>query len=773
MDEIKPVAKKKRSTAAKIANVFSYILICLFFLVVLAVLLIQTAPVQNFVRGKLQTYLQNKLKTKVEIGKMDIRFPNSILLKNVYIEDQTKDTLLSGGMLKVDIDMLRLLKSDVVIKEIDLGETLLKIKRINNDTVFNYQFISDAFMGGPKKASTADTTGLKMKIDKIIIDKTRIIYQDVMTGNDMNLYFTHFDTNINTFDPYHLNFDIPVINFSGVKGYFYQNEPLKPKIIEAVAAAVLAPETYVQLKSSVWNFSDIDVDYKSAPTHIEAAFKISSLVAHPDTLNIKEGKFDFKDLALTNSNISFIMSNAPKPAVTNTQLQNEKVLPSFTIKSDNLEIKNTAFTLNNTSMPVLKYGMDYGHLDLKEANFKAQNLFYNSDTMAAVIKSASLKEKSGFVLEDLNVDFLFDDNETALQNLYIKTPGTVLRRSAIIRYPSLDKLIANPMIANLDLDIVSSRVLVKDLLIFAPQLRSQPSFSNPSQTLMLNGRIKGPISNLHFYDLRLQGIGETTLFFSGSVSGLPDPNKFSADLDINYLKTTKRDILSFLPKNSLPAGFNLPESISAKGKIKGNMKNLFADVTIATSAGAARFNGTLQNIMNPKLAAYNISASAMSLNIGAIMQNPNLGMFTGSIKAHGKGFDPATANASFNGVISVITLNKYDYKNVKVIGTIANKIYNINASIHDPNIDLSLQANGSFETKYPSVHLVADVDSIKTLPLHLTTQAIIYHGKIEADFTNTDPDNLTGNALVTHSVLVNDGQRTSFDSLEIVADNSP
>src|SRR5439155_25596924 len=91
--------KQRRTVVAKIANVLSYILVSVFALVVLVIILIQTPAGQNFVRGKVQSYLQSKLKTRVEIGKLDLSFPYYLLLKNVYIEDQTKDTLLLGGQL--------------------------------------------------------------------------------------------------------------------------------------------------------------------------------------------------------------------------------------------------------------------------------------------------------------------------------------------------------------------------------------------------------------------------------------------------------------------------------------------------------------------------------------------------------------------------------------------------------------------------------------------------------------------------------------------------
>ncbi|HUR11591.1 MAG TPA: translocation/assembly module TamB domain-containing protein, partial [Flavitalea sp.] len=50
--------------------------------------------------------------------------------------------------------------------------------------------------------------------------------------------------------------------------------------------------------------------------------------------------------------------------------------------------------------------------------------------------------------------------------------------------------------------------------------------------------------------------------------------------------------------------------------------------------------------------------------------------------------------------------------------------------------------------------------------------SVFYHGRIKADFPITDPANLEGELTVTESVLVNDGQRIQFDSVQILAGKS-
>ena len=766
--------KKNRTVAAKIANVLSYILVFVFFSVLIIFLFLQTPPGQNFVRGKVESWLGHKLKTKVVIGKLKVHFPNSVELRNVYIEDQTKDTLISGGMLKVDLNLLKLITNEVQIKEIKLEDIMAKIKRVNQDTVFNFQFIVDAFMNNQKDSSAIhDSSTLNMNIDNIVFNRVRLLYKDVISGDDMDIVIEHLDAPIKKFDPDHLYFDIPTFTLRGLKGFYYQNEPLKPKIDSAVAHAILQPDNFLRIKNSEILLQDIDLDYRSVPTNLTTYLKFNKLVAHPDTLDIKSLKFAFRDISLDTSHIALSMGPGKVKPASRTPEPVKEVLSSFTISSDAVTIRQGNFKLDNSSMPVTNYGMDYGHMDIKDIDINATNVMYNLDTTMVTIQKARLKEKSGFVLNDLNTDFLFTNTGVSLKNLYIKTPGTILRRDLAITYPSLDKLVQNPFTLKLDLDIQSSSVQVKDVLTFAPMLRSLPAFANPSQVWQLNGRIYGPLTDLHFNDLRFKGLSNTTFFASGSLKGLPDPNKFVADLNIKYLVTGRKDIIGLIPKGSVPTAFTLPESIRAAGHLKAGINDLVSDLTVSTSLGSARLKGSLTNYSNPKLARYNYYVSTGGFDLGTLMKDKaTYGKIAGNFTIQGSGLDPNTMSAKANGTLTALGYNGYTYRNIHFDGNIANGAYNINAAVKDPNADLSFVAEGTFSGKYPSIRFTADIDSIKTQALRLTPQPVVYHGKMEGSFSNLDPDNLSGDLFITNSILVTNGQRTQLDSVRLVATNT-
>ncbi|HLL42771.1 MAG TPA: hypothetical protein VK369_06505, partial [Segetibacter sp.] len=292
----------KRSVLAKIARGFGIFLLSVIALIVLILIAIQTAPVQNFARGKIVSFLENKLKTRVEIKRLDIDFPKMLVLEGVYIEDKTKDTLIAGNQVKVDIDMFKLLGSEIQINEINLNQITGKVKRQLPDTVFNYQFIVDAFASPQDTTVKKDTSAMKMAIEKIIIDKTRLVYFDVVTGNDVDVYLNHFDTRIDKFDLANLQYDVPSITLNGFKGRVRQTQPM------AVTAAASDPDSttgttpaeFIKFTNKEILISNVDVNYSNEVSAMSSQISFKNLNVHPQTFDLKNSVIDLKDVELNN-----------------------------------------------------------------------------------------------------------------------------------------------------------------------------------------------------------------------------------------------------------------------------------------------------------------------------------------------------------------------------------------------------------------------------------------------------------------------------------------
>ncbi|WP_315815154.1 hypothetical protein [Paraflavitalea speifideaquila] len=128
--------------------------------------------------------------------------------------------------MKFDVNLWKLFKSELVVNEINLEDLTAHIKRTLPDTTFNFQFIVDAFASKEPAAPSTDTSTMKMQIERIVLNRVRARYNDVVSGSDMTVFVGHLDTRIDAFDPAHAVYAVPSTRLSGLRASIYQRKPL-------------------------------------------------------------------------------------------------------------------------------------------------------------------------------------------------------------------------------------------------------------------------------------------------------------------------------------------------------------------------------------------------------------------------------------------------------------------------------------------------------------------------------------------------------------------
>ena len=320
----------------------------------------------------------------------------------------------------------------------------------------------------------------------------------------------------------------------------------------------------------------------------------------------------------------------------------------------------------------------------------------------------------------------------------------------------------------MDADISNSHVQVKDILAFAPQLRSQPAFANPNAIWYINLQGNGTLQTMHIANLQFRGLKNTQIDASGSLATNNDPNRTGATLRIRRLHTNQTDIALFTGQRLSNEQINLPEEFDAHGTVAGNINNLSTNLTINSSVGTAFVNGRFTNLSNPDAATYNALVKTNSLDLGYILRNDQVKNISANVTVSGKGFTPGKINTKFKGDIYSIVYNDYVYRNIKVDGNINGSSLNVITDINDPNIDLNGTLTGNI-SENPSFHFTGMLDSIKTFPLNLTPQPAIVRGKIDANIPVINENYLEANVLMTNALLVSADQRLPLDTIEFVS----
>ena len=748
-----------------------WIIASVIFLVLLVVILIQVPAVQNFAKNKAVNYLQGKIHTKVQIAHISLGLPKLIVLEGVYFEDQHRDTLIAGDKLMVNVSLLELLHHKLEVNEINLKGITANVSR-GADSVFNFDYIIKAFNSGPKKApQPADTSGgMKISVDKIILNKIKIAYKDKITGSDVVFNLGHFDTQIKDFDLDKMKFTIPKITLSGFDAKIIQSPvPTKPDTATAPLNMTLNLGTI--------DISKINIVY-GAPS-MKANVNLGSLVIEMNKIDLKNQNIGIKSISLSDT----------KAALAFAQPQNIKTEVSHAIKKldtlvkpvastkgwsaslDRITFTNDDIKFDNNAQKPLPKGLDFGHMAISNLNADAENIVYNPDTISGKINSFTFSEKSGLIHSQFHTSFFYGPKNAYLNNLYLETPQTVLQKQLQVSYPSIASLSTNLGALSINANLDGSRLGLRDVLLLMPAMASNDMFKkSPNAVFKINGSVHGKVSDLRIPNIEITGLSNTHIKATAAMTGLPNMKKATFNVTINDFNTSRADINQLVSAKMLPASVSIPEALNLKGTFKGSMSNFNTKLSLRSSYGAVDLDAVMKNGGDKNHAAYAANIRVNNLNVGALTKQPQMaGNVTLSANIKGVGLNPKTASLSFSGDVAKAYVKGYTYQNLRLTGTSHSGNYTANVHMNDPNIHFSLDAKADMNKKYPSINATLNVDSVDLQKLNFSKDAMRFHGKIVAKVPTADPNYLNADIEATDLLIVNKDQRIKLDTVSLIS----
>jgi TamB, inner membrane protein subunit of TAM complex/AsmA family len=739
MRKDRPV-QAKRSLLRRLLQIAGRTLLTIFIILLIVFFLIQTPFVQNIVREKAENYLSRKLRTRVRIGGLQVALFRSVTLRNVYIEDHQRDTLVSAGLIDVHVRMLGLLNHRLDIGQVRLEDVTAKINRELPDTAFNFQFIVDAFAGAPS-AKPDTTTGTPMKIDlkELQLDRIRFVYRDTVTGNDVVVWIGHCVTHTGLIDPDHLRFDVRDFEVEDMEAKVWQERPLRvaggasSAVGQTGSVAATAAGGMPVLNIGRVRLVRTAVDYRDFVARLATNVYVGRLETNVRRVDLENLIFQVKDVLMDSTDLRF---------------DDDKQKPQ-------------------------KAGMDYAHLRVTGLALAARDLAYSPDSVSGAIRSATLKERSGFRLDTLKTVFFYSNHRAQLNDLLLVTPGTVLRRAVTLRYDSLGGLIKDAAKTQVDLDLAGSKVQVRDILVFAPYLKSQPVFSRPNEILQVTARATGSFDALNIQALQFSGLRDIRVDVAGRVRHPFQTGRLWADLTVNRISGSREAVLGLLPNGTVPSSISLPDRFDLHGRIAGGMDDVRTDLVLVTSSGTVAARGWIRQFRNTSKAAYDLDLRATALQLGRLLQDSlQWGAVTAEFTVKGQGLDLRSADAQFNGQVASATFRQHTYTGMTLEGSIAGERARLHSKIDDEAVRFDLQAAADLAKKYPAVTLDWQIDTADLRALHLVKDTLAFRGHLVADFSNTNPDSLQGRLTVSGVSLAQGSQRLETDSIVLLAANT-
>jgi hypothetical protein len=158
-------------------------------LIVLA-LLVQLEPIQTFIVRKLTDSYSSRTDAQMSIERVAIRFPSTVAVFGVFIEDKQGDTLLYARELNVTIRLTALMRNKVNVSNISLEQLHIHVVRQETDSLFNYEYFLKAFAPAePVPDSLKDPTESPwlIRLRKIDLTEIKLRYTDYVKGDDFSV----------------------------------------------------------------------------------------------------------------------------------------------------------------------------------------------------------------------------------------------------------------------------------------------------------------------------------------------------------------------------------------------------------------------------------------------------------------------------------------------------------------------------------------------------------------------------------------------------------
>jgi len=755
---IKPITIVKKTIKAIL---WVAIIFVLLFLIVAGI--IQIPAVQTKIIRAATTFVSNKTHTRVEIERVGISFPKSVIVEGLFLEDLNKDTLIFAGRLNANIALTDLLFNKISVNNVELENLSLNLYSTKTDSLFNYNFLITAFSGSNKTDTVTSKTPSvwTFTVGNIALNNIRVRYDDEFGGTNVNVSLQKLELRVHEI---HLEKSVYAIDDLMV-------EKLRANVLlsEAVRSSIKKPSTSllpilsannIQINNSILSFGD-SVNKQSILAAIKR-FELKEGVINLQTKLVNMDKVYLSESEIHYKTISTIKIDTTPKVEDYSPKSNWKV----TVKHIDLSNNALAYTVGQHPKPQKVF--DANILKYSNLNLLADNLFYSSDSTKVLVTKFSAIDQNNFAITQFQTNFRMDAHSINGQNVKAATTHSTLIGSASIRYESLQSLKDSLPFLFLNVNLKKSSFTNADILYFAPALGTLDFFKNKQNITSISGRVNGQVNKLLGKQVVIKTGDKTVIETDFTIVGLTKTETADFIFPNTKLESGEKD-LRMIAGAYIPQSISLPKDLTLLVNFNGKIKSFRTIVGMKSTYGAANLVGTLDTKEN-----FTANMNINNLDLGLLLKNRKMyGPVTLTAQVDGHGLDPKTMEARIKADASKIYLNSYNYQHLIIDGTASGKEFYGKVNLNDENavFDFDGLVNMTPNQERYKFHL--NVQGADLQKLNFTKDDTRIGLDATADFRGASLDNLNGKAGVNSLFVNHNGKKYALDSILISMINAP
>ena len=537
-------------------------------------------------------------------------------------------------------------------------------------------------------------------------------------------------------------------------------------------------------------FLDVDVVYLNQAVFIkgdsvggeEIKVFLEQGILYVDSLNLEEKLVRVRKTVLTKPYVTLInFPKKPLPIDTTGIIVEEEdpivaedsLKKKWKIFSTELELTDGYFEHHNYRNSPVKLTsskeIDYAHLIVSDIQIELADFEIYDWVFIAESKKLSLKESSGFVINNLTAKRgRIAPDKVELKGVDLITPYSHLKDSLVFKFKEYPDFRDFQDKVSIEGYFDKSFVAVRDIMHFAPKLKKNALFAqNSHEILYIDGFLKGKINTLKGRNLNLRLGNLVRLKGNFSSRNLTNPEETFLSMKLEHLRTSMATLRLLVPNLSLPSNFDKLGDLDFNGNFYGFYADFLADGYLKTDLGDARMDLKVDVKQGRELASYRGGLDLIQFDLGKWTDNKEVGFITFKSKVkNGVGLSLETVNTNLEASIPNFSYKDYTYQNISMNGKLNKNNFSGDFAIKDNNIDFNFKGSiTSLDTLF-DCKFEAKVNQLDLKSLKIIDENYVFSGDIDLNLKGKNLDDLQGFAeLKEVNIIRNEIELYKVDSL--------
>lgn len=448
----------------------------------------------------------------------------------------------------------------------------------------------------------------------------------------------------------------------------------------------------------------------------------------------------------------------------------------FRLEIERLETDGLDFCMERLEHRNPSYGVDFADMHLIDIRAELKNFTIDGPVIHTDIGRLAMRERSGFVVEDLAGCLCIANGCIDIREGHIRTAKSNIELPSLSLI-GLDWALYKNFVEEVDItaQVVNTTLSSDDIAYFSPKMKDW------HLTLTdVNADVSGPVADMSGSLRSVRTGADTKLSVDFAAQGLPDVGKGHFKADISELTTSAADVDRLA---AALTGKNLPDEvlriaknagkIGLTGKFDGTLTAFAADAALATEIGGATCLLQVSSLRDGCRGVLG-DVKTSSLQLGELLENDLLGPLSLNVHVNGE-LRSEHSDAEVSGEILRLGINGYDYDSLRMKGHLVNREFNGLIEARDRNLRFDFRGLLDLnDEQRPRYDFALDLEeaNLAALGVNRRDSVSVLAARIAARAVGRTLDDLNGIIFVRDVSYRYNDRELAADSVVIVGRNS-